>query len=427
MLLISKNYWMGFPFNFLGDIPGEVQQEPVFLKSQDMRESSGIFYQPPAHRRQDIGVLIMHPKVDFRRHYSIPGFLAAGISCLGLNTRCFNNDMAAVHEELLLDVAAGVKFLKETRGLRQVVLLGNSGGGALSTYYQAQAILPPEQRVAKTPAGDPTKLARSELIPADALILVSAHRGEGLVLQECIDPAVVDEANPSLSCRELDMYHPENGFAPPPEPSRYEPAFVQQYRGAQIERVKRLDAMAQAMVDEARFHETRYGESKGQLAFGERQIHGRLGALERIMVIYRTMANLHYTDPSLDPSPRGYGSLLSERPDLMNMQSLGFGRVCRPEAWLSTWSGQRSYATLDRHLPTITDQPVYLAYAEKDKEIYPRTDAEPIRQMLSSKDSTSCNYAAEHYFEPEFGASQAPDVDRLMADLVPWVLERFGT
>lgn len=304
MLLISKTYWMGYPFNFLGGVPSECLQEPVFLKAQDMRESSGIFYAPPDHLKQDIGVLIMHPKVDFRRHYSIPGFLAAGISCLGLNTRCFNNDMAAVHEDLLLDVAAGVKYLKESRGLRHVVLLGNSGGGALSTYYQAQALLPPEQRIAHTPAGDATKLPRSELIPADALILVSAHRGEGLVLQECIDPAVVDEANPTLTCKALDMYDPANGFAPPPEPSRYEEDFVRRYRAAQIERVQRLDAVAQAMVDEARFHEARYGESKGRLDFAQRQIHGRLGAMERIMVIYRTMANLHYTDPSLDPSPR---------------------------------------------------------------------------------------------------------------------------
>lgn len=425
MLLISKTYWAGFPFNYLGELPRDVSQEPVFLKAQDMRECSGIFYAPPAAQRQDIGVLIMHPKVDFRRHYSIPALLAAGISCLGLNTRCFNNDMAAVHEDLLLDVAAGVKFLKEVKGLRQVILLGNSGGGALSTYYQAQALLPPAQRIAQTPAGDATRLPRSELIPADGLILVSAHRGEGLVLQECIDPAVVDEANPQLSCQALDMYHPDNGFAPPPQPSCYAPQFVSRYRAAQIERVKRLDALAQAMIDEARYHEQRYGETRGQADFAQRQWHGRLGAMERIMVIYRTMANLNYTDPSLDPSPRGYGSLLSERPDLMNWQSLGFGRVCRPEAWLSTWSGQRSYATLDRHLPLI-QQPVFVAYATKDKEIYPRADAAPIRELLASKDSTWRDYEAEHYFEPEFGADCAPDAARLMADLVPWVLARFA-
>ena len=48
------------------------------------------------------------------------------------------------------------------------------------------------------------------------------------------------------------------------------------------------------------------------------------------MLIYRTMANLNYVDNALDPSNRGYGSLLSERPDLMNFQLMGFGRVQTP-------------------------------------------------------------------------------------------------
>ena len=334
--------------------------------------------------------------------------------------------MAAIHEDLLLDVAAGVKFLKEQQGFNQVVLFGNSGGGALSTFYQAQALQPAAQRIKETPAGDPAKLTKSELIPADGLILVSAHRGEGLVLQECIDPAVVDENNPTLTDHSLDMYNPANGFAWPPQSSTYASDFVARYRHAQIARVQRLDQLAQAMVDEARFYEQRYGESKDRLDQRQRHLLGRLGALERIMVIYRTMANLHYTDPSLDPSPRGYGSLLSERPDLMNMQALGFGRVCRPEAWLSTWSGLRSNASLAQHLPRIVEQPVYVAYAEKDKEIYPVTDAQPIWEMVQAKDRTYQSYLAEHYFEPEFGQSHAPDVQQLMTDIVPWVLERFG-
>lgn len=426
MLLISKNYWMGLPFNFLGSLPDSVTQEPVFLKAQDMREASGICYLPEPDKRQDVAVLVMHPKVDFRRHYCIPPLLDAGVSCLALNTRCANNDMAAIHEDLILDVAAGVKFLKEEKGFSRVVLFGNSGGGALSTFFQSQALLPQGQRIDKTPAGDPTKLNKAELIPADGLVLVSAHRGEGLVLQECIDPSVVDEDDPTLTDTSLDMYAMENGFAGPGKPSSYSDAFINRYRDAQIQRVKRLDQLARDMVTEARSNEAEYIATKGKLDPVQRQSLGRLGALERIMVIYRTMANLHYTDPSLDPSPRGYGSLLSERPDLMNMQSIGFGRVCRPEAWLSTWSGISSNASLEKHLPSIVDQPIFVAYAEKDKEIYPKTDAEPIWQMVKAEDRTYQQYLSEHYFEPPFGETHAPDVARLMGDVVPWLLERFG-
>ena len=144
------------------------------------------------------------------------------------------------------------------------------------------------------------------------------------------------------------------------------------------------------------------------------------------MVVYRTMANLHYTDPTLDPSSRDYGSLLSDRPDLMNQQYMGFGRVCRPEAWLSTWSSLSSNANLVRNVSEINGVPIFYGYAKKDKEIYPKEDAAAILAGITSEDQCYKEYEAEHYFEPEFGAKSAPDVECLMCDVVPWVLERFG-
>lgn len=427
MLLISKNYWLGMPFNYLGPLPEGVAPEPVYLKADDMRESAGLFYAAASQVRQPkVAVLIMHPKVDFARHYCIPPFLRAGISCLGLNTRCLHNDINAIHEDLLLDVAAGVRFLKDVKGYEQVILFGNSGGGSLSAFYQAQAQLAPGERLETTPAGDATKLNRAQMIPADGLILVSAHRGEGVVLQEAIDPSVVEEQDPKSTNADLDMYCPVNGFKPAPEPSSYSDDFIQRYRAAQHERVQRLDELARTMVGEARHHEALYKQGKQSLSFEERQHHGRLAATEPVMVIYRTMANLHYTDPTLDPSSRAYGSLLSERPDLMNRQYMGFGRLCRPEAWLSTWSGVASNANLEKNLAKIRDIPLFFGYATKDKEIYPESDAKPLWNAVQLRDKTYQAYDAEHYFEPEFGAKTAPDVEQLMADVIPWVLARFG-
>ncbi len=426
MLLISNTYWMGMPFNYKGQLPQGTQREPVYLQAQDMRETAGVFYTPDQVNAQNIAVLVMHPKVDFTRHYCIPAFLRAGIAVLGMTTRCLHNDATAIHEDLLLDVAAAMAFLKEQRGFDQVVLFGNSGGGALFAMYQAQAQKVVGDRLALTPAGDPTKLAKASLIPGDALVAVSAHRGEGEVLQEAMDPAVVDENDPRLTNDALDMYHPDNGFVQPPNPSTYNPEFVEQFRVEQKARVQRLDAMAHSMVDEARHYERLYKSSKESLSFHERHKVGRLGATERVMVVYRTMANLHYTDPSLDPSPRHYGSLLSDRPDLMNQQYMGFGRICRPEAWLSTWSSLSSNANLVPNMAQVTGIPVFYGYASKDKEIYPKEDAAAIRAAITVEDQCYREYDAEHYFEPAFGAKSAPDVECLMADVVPWVLERFG-
>lgn len=424
MIVLSKTYWSGMPFFYKGSLPEGTHTEPVMLKSDDWRDLTGIFYQPAVSAHK-VAVLVMHPKVDFTRHYCIPRFVSAGIACLGLTTRCLHNDMMAIHEDLILDVNAGVKFLRQ-RGYEQVVLFGNSGGGALSAFFQAQAQLPKGQRLALTPAGDPTKLNRVDMVPADALITVSAHRGEGHVLMQAIDPSVVDESDPRLTDSALDMYHPANGFVPPPTPSQYSAEFVQRYREAQRARVARLDGMARAMIDEARHYDKAYAEAPDSMDFAARHRLGRLGAMERIMVIYRTMANLNYTDPHLDPSGRDYGSLLSERPDLMNMQAAGFARVVRPEAWLSTWSALSSHACTASHLSEIRDIPILMINTTRDREIFPATDATPLWNSVQVTDRTQHDIDARHYFEADPGQSGAPDVDRLMAVVIPWVLERFG-
>lgn len=424
MLLISKTYWLGLPFNYKeGALPSDAECQPVYLQAADMRWISGLHYSAPTAKKKTIGVLVMHPRADFGRHYCIPGFVAAGISVLGLCTRTLNNDATAVHEELLLDVAAGVKHLREN-GCEKVLLFGNSGGGSLFVFYQAQAEKKPADRLAADPSGKPTKLQAAEMIPADGLLIVSAHPGEGKILQSCIDPAVVDEQQPLLTDPRLDMYSPANGFAQPPATSSYDSEFVSRYRAAQQRRVEKLDNLARAMIDDAREAQALYKGSRDSLSFEERQAIGRRAAMEPVMVVYRTMANLHYTDPSLDPSKRGYGSLFSERPDLMNFQYIGFGRVVTPAAWLSTWSGLSSNADFCHNVAQV-NCPLILVNALRDREIFPR-DAQSMWQSVVSKDRTYLDIDAEHYFEPPFAEKHAPDVDKLMEQLLPWVLERFA-
>ena len=129
-------------------------------------------------------------------------------------------------------------------------------------------------------------------------------------------------------------------------------------------------------------------------------------AFEPVMVVYRTMANLHYTDRSLDPSKRAYGSLFSDRPDLMNMQFIGFGRIVTPGAWLSTWSGLSSNADFCKNVASVT-VPVLIVNALRDREIHPG-DAKKMWDAVKSDDRTFLEEDAEHYFEPEFGAKTAP-------------------
>jgi pimeloyl-ACP methyl ester carboxylesterase len=137
------------------------------------------------------------------------------------------------------------------------------------------------------------------------------------------------------------------------------------------------------------------------------------------------MANPNYTDRTLDPSEREYGSLLSERPDLMNFAYMGFARTVTPKAWLSTWSLFASNADLARSVAQIA-APTLMVHAACDREIYPAGDVRPVWEAVAAKDKTFVEIpGARHYFEPEFGQTDAPDVERLMDVVVPWIRARF--
>jgi len=433
MQLISKTYWGGAPMNMRRP-PDGFELESLILKAPDHREHRALWWTSRKNPKPKTAIVVMHPRADFTHHYVIPRLVEAGVACLGATTRNPNNDVATIHEEIILDVASAVSFLKNKRGVRNVVLVGNSGGGALNGFYQAQARKAKGERLAKTPGGRRTHLNEVEMIPADGMVYISTHKGEGLIMNEIIDPSVVDEMQPHLTDPSLDMYDARNGFKTPAKLdgsdaawSRYDGVFSRRFRVAQIERVKRIDGIAHAMIaDNARAEALRNDPDFAKLSPERQRDVLRREAFEPVMTIYRTMANLHYVDNHIDPSARDYGSIFSPRPDLMNWKFFGFGRQATPHAWLSTWSGVSSHANQLADLPQITEPSLFIN-AGKDQEIFPRTDAIPMFQAIAAKDKTYVDFPnARHYFEPEFGQRDAPDVEKVMDVVVPWILERFG-
>jgi pimeloyl-ACP methyl ester carboxylesterase len=372
----------------------------------------------------------MHPRVDFTHHYTVPRLVAAGFGVLAANSRHVGNDTMCEHEELVLDLAACVKWLRAKAGVERVVLLGNSGGGSLAGYYQAQASLAPSARIERSPGGSPTHFARADMAPADAMVLVAAHRGQGHVLLRSIDAAVVDEGDPFKSDASLDVYDAGNGFREPPEPSAFAPDFVDRVRAAQVERVRRIDERARELLAE---HAAATEESE-RAGFADRPFPARQAVLRRrayepIMLVHRTMANPAFVDPRIDADRAGakreYGSLVSDRPDLMNMAAMGFARTCTPRAWLSTWSGLSSRAELVENARRV-DVPTLVMHAACDREVYFDRDVLPVFDACAASDKRLERMeGARHYFEPDFGERETPDVDRLMDVVVPWLRERM--
>ncbi|MBX3215071.1 MAG: hypothetical protein KF850_23755 [Labilithrix sp.] len=423
MLLVSKTYAAGMPFWFARAPDGAVS-ESLVLRAGDLRQLRAVYWTLRGRPAPSVGVVVIHPRIDFTHHYTIPRLLDAGFAVLGACTRHGNDDTRAEHEEMLLDVAACVRHLKEERRIERVVLLGNCGGGSLVAYYQAEARLPPSERTRRSPGGTQTRFERATMPPADAMVYVAAHRGQGKVLLAAIDPSVVDEADP-LSCDpSLDMYDEKNGFREPPEWSAYDDAFLARYRAGQRARVARLDATARALLarHDAAARAAEAPDFTG-LSSAERRDVLRRRACEAVMVVYRTMANPASVDRRIDPSGRDYGSLLSERPDLLDYAALGLARTCTPRAWLSTWSGLSSRADLAANVARIAE-PTLLVTPTRDREILPG-DAAAIASAIASPDKRVVTLDARHYFEPEPGGT-ASDVDRLMDVVVPWIRERLG-
>jgi hypothetical protein len=290
------------------------------------------------------------------------------------------------------------------------VLLGNSGGGSLYTFYLDQARAPPGERLRDTAAGDPLDLGRFELPAPDLMIYLAAHPGEGHFLLRAIDPSLVAEGDP-LSCDPaLDLYDPRNGFAEPPAPSRYAPAFLDAHRAAQRARVERLDALARARVARRREARTRAAQGGG---VAER----RAAIATEYLVVYRTDADPRCVDLSLDPSARDHGSLFARRPDLVNYGAVGFGRVVSPEAWLSTWSGLASRAEIPRTGRRMTLPALQLSYAG-DNGIFP-SDDELIASSLGSRDLTRRVLQGDHY-----GLPAPRGRDAAVEEIAAWLRKR---
>ncbi|WP_214366551.1 lysophospholipase [Pseudonocardia sp. H11422] len=411
-------------YTTFSSLPPGCHGELVSLFTTDGAEIRAMLYTPPRPSRTV--VTFSHPRVDVQRHFQIIDFLEAGYAVFAHNSRWLNNDVSTTHEHLLLDVAAAMRYLRGERGFEQVVLLGTSGGGSLYTFYQAQAGTSPPGRLRDLPWGDPLDLNDEDMPQADGVILSAAHTGQGKLLARIIDPSVVDENDPMAVNPRLDMYDPANGFRPRPEESRYSEEFLESFRVAQLDRVRRLDALAFARIEEQRTFRAVLADPALQRAGLRSQIElRRRAAGTRYMVVYRTTANPAYLDLRIEPSDRVQGGIWSLQPEVDNFGEWGLARLVTPRAWLSTWSGITSRASLldnagGLHVPTL------VITGTADRDIYP-SDSEAVHRAVPHSDKSLVLLSgADHYLLPSGPNGEGKDTRaESRGHTRKWMLERF--
>jgi dienelactone hydrolase len=311
-------------------------------------------------------LLFMHPSSSLSLLPLPRALVEAGLHVLCCGSRYLRNDSALIMEKVLLDLGAYVRYARETLGYRKIVLVGWSGGGSLSLYYQAQAEHP---SVTATPAGDPLELARADLLPADGLLVVAAHLSRAETLSEWIDPSVLDELRPELRDPELDLYA-QDGPKPP-----YTAEFVARFRAAQRARNQRITSWCEQ-----------------QLARMEP------GEQERGFVVHRTMADPRWLDASLSANGRRPGWCYLGDPRTVNAGPVGLARYSSLRSWLSQWSYERSLARTELNAPSISVPALVIENGADDAT--PADHPRRIFESLGSRDKTFlCVEGATHYYQ----------------------------
>ena len=338
-------------------------QGTVFLEGQRL---------VPRQRESDTVLLFMHPSSTLNLMPMPAAMARAGFHILCCASRYAKNDTPLIMEKVACDMGAYVRYARDTLGYRHVVLVGWSGGGSLSLFYQSQAENP---TITATPAGDPIDLAAAGLTAADATIFIAAHIGRARTLTEWMDPSVRDELHPDDRERELDLYDHANANQPP-----YAADFLERFRAAQIARNRRITAWVHEMLDTLRRRDD--------------------GELERGFVVHRTMADPRWLDPAVDPNGRPANWCFLGDPRTVNVGPVGLARFCTLRGWLSQWSYDESRADGERCAPGISVP--FLSVENGADDAAPASHTRAIHAAAGSADKTyRVIEGANHYYKDQ--------------------------
>jgi alpha-beta hydrolase superfamily lysophospholipase len=345
------------------------QETYGFAGSQGTINLEGLRLMPKGKPSKTL-LVFMHPATTLQLLPMPRALAASGLHVLCAASRYVKNDTPLIMEKVIVDLGAYIRTAKEQWGYDKIILCGWSGGGSLALFYQSQAQNP---TVTATPAGDPIDIKAARLIPADAMTFQAAHVSRAEMLVECIDPSVKNELDPDDRILELDIYDPKNPNQPP-----YSADFVRAYRAAQLRRMRKITASVREMLEKFR--------KRGG------------GEMERGFITHRTIADLRFMDPAIDPNDRKPRWCWVGNPETANTGPVGLARFSMLRSWLSQWSIDDTRAHGVKSAANITVPLLAIENSADDAVPQPHTDM--IYRAAASRDKTmKVIKGATHYYQ----------------------------
>lgn len=197
-----------------------------------------VLYSPDASIKSRVAVVNMHEDGNRLNDIACTELVQRGFYVLCMNGRSDNNEALDFWNDLPLDVATGIKYLKDTVKVSKILLYGGSGGAPRMTFYQnvAQNGLSVCQGANKL---IPCSKELAGLPQADGIILRDAHPGTAVNTLRSINPSLQRDDKPDQINAALDPFSAKNGFNAN-GPSHYSREFQERYFKAQAARMNRL-------------------------------------------------------------------------------------------------------------------------------------------------------------------------------------------
>ena len=341
----------------------------------------------PRGKPSDTVFVFMHPATTLHLMPMPTALANAGLHVVCCGSRYAKNDSPLIMEKVAYDLGQYIRHAREALGYRRVILVGWSGGGSLSLFYQGQAEHP---TITHTPAGDPYDLTQAGLPRAAGIIFIAAHLSRAETLTEWIDPSVRDELDPDNRDLALDIYN-----ANCPNKPRFDKDFVAAFRAAQIARNRKITAWA---LD--------------KLAFLKKKNDGEM---ERGFVVHRTMCDVRWIDASIDPNGRKPNWCYLGDPRIANSAPAGLARYSSLRSWLSQWSYDKSNAKGPVNAALVKKTPVLQIVNQADDAV-PATHNPAIRAALATNDKEYVEImGATHYY-----SNQPQQVAECIAAVTDW-------